>query len=51
MYNKPETETISVEMTTTLCASGDQTQPVGFGGGAGTGPALAPGRGEKTEIF
>ena len=51
MYKKPETEAISVKMTTTLCASGDQTQPVGFGGGAGTGPALAPGRGEGVENF
>ena len=40
MYKKPETETISVEMTTTLCGS----QTVGFGTGKGTGPALAPAR-------
>ena len=40
MYKKPETETISVEMTTTLCGS----QTVGFGSGKGTGPALAPRR-------
>lgn len=40
MYKKPETETISVEMTTTLCGS----QTVGFGSGKGTGPALAPKR-------
>ena len=40
MYKKPETETISVEMTTTLCGS----QTVGFGNGKGTGAALAPGR-------
>lgn len=40
MYKKPETETISVEMTTTLCGS----QTVGFGNGAGSGAALAPGR-------
>lgn len=40
MYKKPETETISVEMTTTLCGS----QTVGFGSGKGTGPALAPHR-------
>ena len=40
MYKKPETETISVEMTTTLCGS----QTVGFGNGTGSGPALAPGR-------
>lgn len=38
MYKKPETETISVEMTTTLCGS----QTVGFGSGSGTGAALAP---------
>ena len=40
MYKKPETGTISVEMTTTLCGS----QTVGFGTGKGTGPALAPAR-------
>lgn len=40
MYKKPETETISVQMTTTLCGS----QTVGFGNGAGSGAALAPGR-------
>ena len=40
MYKKPETETISVEMTTTLCGS----QTVGFGNGTGTGAALAPKR-------
>ena len=40
MYKKPETETISVEMTTTLCGS----QTVGFGSGKGSGAALAPGR-------
>ncbi|MBR6064836.1 MAG: hypothetical protein IKP57_00235 [Paludibacteraceae bacterium] len=39
MYKKPETETISVEMTTTLCGS----QTVGFGNGKGSGAALAPG--------
>lgn len=38
MYNTPETDTISVEMTTTLCNS----QTVGFGTGSATGPALAP---------
>lgn len=40
MYKKPETETISVEMTTTLCGS----RTVGFGNNKGTGPALAPHR-------
>ena len=40
MYKQPETETISVEMTTTLCGS----QTVGFGDGTGTGAALAPQR-------
>lgn len=47
MYKKPETETISVEMTTTLCGS----QTVGFGSGKGTGPALAPGRRGEIESF
>ena len=40
MYKKPETETISVEMTTTLCGS----QTVGFGNNKGNGAALAPKR-------
>ena len=47
MYKKPETETISVEMTTTLCGS----QTVGFGNGTGTGPALAPGRNIEEPSF
>jgi hypothetical protein len=41
MYKKPETETISVQTTTSLL-SGSQT--VEFGTGKGTGPALAPAR-------
>ena len=45
MYKKPETETISVKIAPTICAS------VGFGSGKGTGPALAPKREEKTEAF
>ena len=40
MYKTPEIETISIEMTTTLCASGK----VGFGSGNAIGPALAPER-------
>lgn len=40
MYNTPETDTISVEMTTTLCNS----QTVKFGTGSATGAGLAPGR-------
>ena len=47
MYSKPQTETISVEMTTTLCGS----QTVGFGSGKGTGPALAPKRANEIESF
>lgn len=39
MYKKPETETISVHMTTTLCGSEAQTQPVEFG----VGPAIGGG--------
>lgn len=41
MYKKPETETISVQTTTSLL-SGSQT--VRFGSGTGTGAALAPAR-------
>ena len=41
MYKKPETETISVKIASTICAS------VGFGSGKGTGPALAPKRQEE----
>jgi len=40
MYKKPQTETISVEMTSTICSA----SKVGFGSGKGTGPALAPHR-------
>ena len=40
MYKKPETETISVEMTTTLCSS----QTVGIKNGEASGAALAPKR-------
>lgn len=49
MYKKPETETVSVKMTTTLCGS----QTVGFGSGAanGSNPNLAPGRGKGIEQF
>ena len=36
MYKKPETETISVEMTT-LCASCATPQTVGFGSGDAIG--------------
>ena len=36
MYKKPETEALSVEMTTTLCVS--------FKNEKATGAALAPGR-------
>ena len=39
MYKKPETEALSVEMTTTLCSS-----TVSFKNGDATGAALAPGR-------
>lgn len=39
MYSKPQTEVVRIEMPSTLCSS----QTVGFGSGAGTGPALAPG--------
>ena len=37
MYKKPETETVSVKMTTTLCESGAQSQTVGFGSGDAIG--------------
>lgn len=37
MYKKPETEAISVKMTTTLCASGAEPQTVGFGSGDAIG--------------
>ena len=38
MYKKPETESISVKMNTTLCASEPQTpQTVGFGSGDAIG--------------
>ena len=47
MYKKPETETISVQMTTTLCGS----QTVGFGQGEGSGAGLAPGRTIETPNF
>lgn len=40
MYKKPETEALSVEMTTTLCSS----QTVSIKNGNATGEALAPGR-------
>jgi len=39
MYKKPETEALSVEMTTTLCSS-----TVSFKSESATGAALAPGR-------
>jgi len=47
MYKKPETEAISVEMTTTLCNSG----LVGFGSGKGSGAALAPKKSTETKSF
>lgn len=39
MYSKPQTEITPIKVVNTLCSS----QTVGFGSGAGTGPALAPG--------
>ena len=43
MYKKPETEAISIEMTSTICSA----SKVGFGSGAanGSNPNLAPKRG------
>ena len=46
MYKKPETETISTEMVNAICIAS-----VGFGNGKGTGPALAPDRHKRTEVF
>lgn len=40
MYKQPETEALSVEMTTTLCTS----QTVSIKNDKATGAALAPGR-------
>ena len=40
MYSKPQTETTPIKVVNTLCSS----QTVGFGTGAGSGAALAPGR-------
>lgn len=39
IYSKPQTETISVEMRNTLCAS-DPTQQVSFGSIPGEGEGL-----------
>ena len=46
MYEKPETEALSVEMTTTLCSS----QTVSIKNGSATGAALAPGRNPNNTI-
>lgn len=40
MYNKPQTETISVEMRNTLCSSEPTTQQVSFGTIPGEGEGL-----------
>ena len=48
MYKKPETETNSVQTTTSLLSA---SQTVGFGTGKGSGPALAPHRRDKIECF
>ena len=40
MYKQPQTETLPVEMTTTLCSS----QTVGIKNGEASGAALAPQR-------
>lgn len=40
MYSKPQTQITPIKVVNTLCSS----QTVGFGSGAGTGPALAPER-------
>ena len=46
MYTKPETETISTEMANTICSAS-----VGFSSEKGIGPALAPDRHKRTEVF
>ena len=47
MYNKPQTETTPIKVVNTLCSS----QTVGFGAGAGSGAALAPGRPVENPSF
>lgn len=47
MYSKPQTETTPIKVVNTLCSS----QTVGFGAGAGSGAALAPGRPVENPSF
>lgn len=47
MYSKPQTETTPIKVVNTLCSS----KTVGFGNGAGSGAALAPGRPVETPSF